>query len=91
MPAKRPAKPRKSLAWNAESIRALRDHLALTQQEMADELEVRQQTISEWETGRHEPHRPTQKILTMIAEQAGFVYGAPQPTEGDGASTPTAT
>jgi transcriptional regulator with XRE-family HTH domain len=46
----------------------------LTQRELADLLEVRQQTISEWETGLHTPHRSTQKTLTMVAERAGFSY-----------------
>jgi DNA-binding transcriptional regulator YiaG len=43
---------------------------------MADELEVRQQTISEWETGLHKPHRSTQKTLSLIAERADFSYDA---------------
>ena len=60
--------------WRPETIRALREHMRLTQREMADELEVRQQTISEWETGLHTPHRSTQKTLSMVAERAGFRY-----------------
>lgn len=60
--------------WNKDQIRALRIHLNMTQHEMADELEVRQQTISEWETGRHQPHRSTLKVLSMLAENAEFAY-----------------
>jgi DNA-binding transcriptional regulator YiaG len=60
--------------WQPTTIRALREHMGLTQREMADELEVRQQTISEWETGLHTPHRSTQKTLSMVAERAGFRY-----------------
>lgn len=60
--------------WTADQIRALRQHMGLTQREMADELAVRQQTISEWETGLHQPHRSTQKTLMLIAERAGFSY-----------------
>lgn len=60
--------------WDAQRIRALREHMGMTQQQMADELEVRQQTISEWETGVHRPHRSTQKTLSLVAERAGFVY-----------------
>ena len=62
--------------WEPAAIRALREHMGLTQREMADELEVRQQTISEWETGLHTPHRSTQKTLNMVAEHAGFRYEA---------------
>jgi len=60
--------------WNPSAIRALREHLNLTQREMADELEVRQQTISEWETDAHKPHRSMQKTLSMIAERVEFKY-----------------
>lgn len=67
-------------AWDARRIRALREYLKLTQSQMAADLQVRQQTISEWETGEHIPHRSTQKILSMVAERAGFTYDAtPQP------------
>lgn len=70
------AKARRKLRqeWDARRIKALREHMGMTQQQMADELEVRQQTISEWETGVHKPHRSTQKTLSLVAERAGFAY-----------------
>jgi DNA-binding transcriptional regulator YiaG len=61
-------------SWSPAAIRALREHMNLTQREMADELEVRQQTISEWETSAHTPHRSMQKTLSMIAERVEFRY-----------------
>jgi putative transcriptional regulator len=78
--------------WDARRIRALREYMGMTQQQMADELEVRQQTISEWETGVHRPHRSTQKTLSMVAERAGFVYRAEtsEESESDTESTPGA-
>lgn len=69
-------------SWNPVAIRALREHMGLTQREMAEEIEVRQQTISEWETGLHIPHRSTQKTLTMVAERAGFHYDDSLAPEG---------
>ena len=60
--------------WSPPAIRALREYMNLTQREMADELEVRQQTISEWETNAHTPHRSMQKTLSMIAERVEFKY-----------------
>ncbi|PDW02406.1 helix-turn-helix domain-containing protein [Candidatus Viridilinea mediisalina] len=69
-----PSRAQKRQEWDAQRIRALRLHMRMTQQQMANELAVRQQTISEWETGIHRPHRSTQKTLSMVAEQAGFVY-----------------
>lgn len=73
--------PRQYQTWDARRIRALREHLKLTQNQMAHELQVRQQTISEWETGVHRPHRSTQKVLSMVAERSGFVYEEDQPRE----------
>lgn len=62
--------------WSAPAIRALRNHLDLNQQGMADLLGVRQQTVSEWETGTYQPTRATCKHLTMVAEQADFPFTA---------------
>jgi DNA-binding transcriptional regulator YiaG len=73
-PAKTKRRRTVQYTWTPDAIRALREHMGLTQREMADELEVRQQTISEWETNLHKPHRSTQKTLSMIAERAGFQY-----------------
>ncbi|MGQ9547582.1 MAG: helix-turn-helix domain-containing protein [Roseiflexus sp.] len=75
---------RAAYVWKPEMIRALREHMDLTQRELADLLEVRQQTISEWETGLHTPHRSTQKTLSMVAERAGFLYNAQASTSPDG-------
>lgn len=60
--------------WDAELVRRLRDHLELTQREFAAELNARQQTVSEWETGRYRPRGPSARLLTLIAEDAEFGY-----------------
>ena len=62
--------------WGAGSIRALRGHMDMTQQQMAEELGTRQQTISEWETGMYRPRGGMNRLLTLVAEQAGFEYRA---------------
>ena len=67
-------KDTKRQRWNSSRIRALREHMGLTQQEMADQLGTRQQTISEWETGMYQPRGATSTLLTMVAERAGFEY-----------------
>ncbi len=61
--------------------RGLRSHLGLTQQQLAEELGTRQQTISEWETGQYAPRGASARLLSMVAEQAGFAYqpAAPSP------------
>jgi DNA-binding transcriptional regulator YiaG len=46
----------------------------LTQQEMADRMGTRQQTISEWEKGLYQPRGTSVKMLSLIAETADFKY-----------------
>jgi DNA-binding transcriptional regulator YiaG len=57
-------------------VRALRRYLAKTQVELAQELGVRQQTVSEWETGVYEPRGASATLLSLVAERAGFAYRA---------------
>lgn len=64
-----------TLQWNGELIKAMRLHLGFTQEQLAEELGVRQQTVSEWENGVYAPTRATSKHLALVAEQAGFKYG----------------
>lgn len=63
-----------TVLWDGNLVKALRVHMDATQTELADELGVRQQTISEWETGAYAPRRSMSKYLTLVAEQVGFEY-----------------
>ena len=63
-----------TILWNAEMIKALRHHMNLSQGELADELGVRQQTISEWETQLYAPKKAMSKLLGYVAERAKFDY-----------------
>jgi DNA-binding transcriptional regulator YiaG len=65
-----------SRQWNKERVRALRQHLHLTQARLAEELGTRQQTISEWENGMYRPRGASATLLSIIAERSGFVYQA---------------
>ena len=67
---------RRKAVWDAGRVRALREHLGLTQVEMAREMNTRQQTISEWETGLYQPRGLSEKLLSLVAERAGFDYSA---------------
>jgi DNA-binding transcriptional regulator YiaG len=70
------AKAKRSKAsWNASSVRALRRHMNLSQEELAAQLGTRQQTVSEWETGRYRPRGASVTLLAIIAERAEFEYG----------------
>ena len=62
--------------WDKEKIRALRRHLKATQQEMAEEMGTRQQTVSEWETGLYRPRGASRKMLSILAERSRFRYSA---------------
>ena len=67
--------------WDEEGVRALRRRLGYTQQKLARELGVRQQTISEWETGVYQPRGASRTLLNIIAERAGFQYQVDQAEE----------
>ena len=67
---------KRKIRWDAAGVRALRGHLGLTQGALADELGTRQQTISEWERGVYEPRGTSARLLSMVAERAGFEYDA---------------
>jgi DNA-binding transcriptional regulator YiaG len=68
-----PRRKRQSEPWTAERIALLRARLGLTQVGFADELGVRQQTVSEWETGRYQPRGASARLLGMLAERtAGY-------------------
>lgn len=58
-------------------MRRLRRSLRLTQQAFAAELGVRQQTVSDWETGAYQPRGASARVLDIVAEGAGFPYGQP--------------
>ena len=68
--------PRRQRAggWSAERVKALREFTGWSQQELADQLRMRQQTVSEWETGKYTPRRSTGVLLNFIAERVGFRY-----------------
>lgn len=65
---------RKKVDWDGQQVRALRQHLKLTQAKLADELGTRQQTISEWEIGMYKPRGTSATLLTLVAERSGFRY-----------------
>jgi DNA-binding transcriptional regulator YiaG len=70
--------------WNADRVKALREHLGYTQRRLADELGTRQQTISEWETGQYRPRGASARLLTLVAERADFPYSVEgDPAEGE--------
>jgi len=80
-------KGRRRPAWDAARVHALRRHLGLTQQELADELGTRQQTISEWERGLYSPRGASARLLTLVAERADFAYEA-APAGGEESHAP---
>lgn len=63
-----------TVMWNSDMVKAMRQHLGLSQAELATQLGVRQQTISEWENAVYPPSRSTSKHLSRVAEQLGFKY-----------------
>ena len=68
-------KQERPAAWNARKVRGLRRQLRMTQAELAQELNVRQQTVSEWETGQYRPRGASERMLSVVAERADVPYG----------------
>jgi len=68
----RTPRPAAQPGWDSQQVRALRAHLGASQQQLADRLGTRQQTVSEWETASSSPRRMSRRLLTMVAEEAGF-------------------
>ena len=67
------------MRWDGGLVLALRSYLGMNQSELAEALGVRQQTISEWESGQYEPSRGRSKHLSLIAERSGFDLAPPAP------------
>jgi len=70
-------------AWNAQRVRALRLYLGLSQRGLAEELGIRQQTVSEWERGQYRPRGASARLLSIVAERAGFGYRVTAEETGD--------
>jgi DNA-binding transcriptional regulator YiaG len=68
-----------AVVWNHDAIKALRKHMNLTQAEFSQELGVRRQTVSEWESGVYAPDRSTAKHLAKIAAGQNFQPDQDQP------------
>jgi hypothetical protein len=62
------------LLWDGQAVLALRRHMGLNQAGLAEVLGVRQQTVSEWESGTYAPTRARSKHLSLIAEKAAFPF-----------------
>ncbi len=60
--------------WNSETVLALRVHIGNSQTKLANELGVRQQTISEWEKGLYKPRGASKTLLNLLARTAGFPF-----------------
>lgn len=69
------------MPWFASDVARLRQQLGLSQAAFARELGVRQQTVSEWETGKYQPRGASARVLGMLAEQAAVYDSSPPPPE----------
>jgi DNA-binding transcriptional regulator YiaG len=66
-----------TILWNQTAIKALRRHMDLTQADFSQELGVRRQTVSEWESGLYLPDRATSKHFDRLAQQVQFPQDQP--------------
>lgn len=68
--------------WDNVRIARLRARLGLSQAAFARRLGVRQQTVSEWETGRYAPRGASARLLSLLAEEAAPYDEAPPGSPG---------
>lgn len=61
--------------WDAERVQGLRRRLRLSQAAFARELGVRQQTVSDWETGHYAPRGASARLLALFEERATYDPG----------------
>ena len=79
-----PRMPKKRVVkWDAKSVKGLRRHLAVTQVALATEIGVRQQTVSDWETGVYAPRGASVRELNIVAERAELDYGTGSDADAD--------
>ncbi|MYA52178.1 MAG: helix-turn-helix domain-containing protein [Dehalococcoidia bacterium] len=66
-------------------VRSLRRRSGLSQAAFARRLGVRQQTVSEWETGRYAPRGASLTVLRMLEEEiAPYDASPPDPEQEQG-------
>jgi DNA-binding transcriptional regulator YiaG len=71
--------------WTPARVARLRRAMGLSQAAFAKEMGVRQQTVSEWETGQYRPRGASVRLLGMLAEQrAPYDAAARAPAKEDG-------
>ena len=68
--------------WTADTVRELRSRMGLTQRQLARRLGIRQQTVSEWETGIYAPRGASVTLLRMVSEESGPAYSTDRSEEG---------
>ena len=62
----------------------LRYQLGMSQQEFSRVLGVRQQTVSEWETGLHTPRGASRRMLSIVAERRATYDAVSSSPKGQG-------
>ena len=78
-----PDRRQRDASWDGDAIRRLRRHAGLSQRELAEELNARQQTVSEWERGEYSPRGTAARLLTRVAEDVLYPFGSEPPPAGD--------
>ena len=62
-------------------VKELRRRSGLSQAAFARRLGVRQQTVSEWETGRYAPRGASLVVLRLLEEEVAPYDASPPPSE----------
>jgi putative transcriptional regulator len=63
-------------------IRNLRQHLGLTQEEFAHEIDVTVSTVNRWENGHAAPSKLAWKVIRSLARRRGMIEHLARPQPG---------
>ena len=64
-----------NIASTSATLRAIRDALNLTQEQLADRLGVSFATVNRWENGQNAPQRAAREVIASLAGEAGIEVG----------------
>ena len=70
------------------TLRAIREALDLTQEELAERLDVSFASVNRWESGRVRPQRASREAIAALAEEAGVDRTEPEPRMRRGTRRP---
>lgn len=78
----KPVASRATVALSADDVREIRERVGLTQEELAQLVQVSVATLRNWEQGRRQPTGPARALLVALRNDTRAVIKALRPIRG---------